>query len=362
MEMDDSYLTLLTPDGEFCRAHKQDIPYVIGEEIHFFPIMEQQRNKRMDTFIGRLKLKSVWMSTAALLVFLGTVVPVYQSNRAYAYMSIDVNPSIELGLNKDMKVVELTGYNKEGENIVSQISDWKKRDVSEITKRILTELKNEGFVKDEPIIISTVRTEKLAENVEQKLEQNILEIKQTVSNQQLEVNMVTITEAELEKAHELGVTAGKYQEDKRKLTEKKQNKAKQSNNKYTNKSKDDQTNNKNTGKPKDDQTNSKDTDKSEADQTYNEYNNSANNTDKAENQNIRNESNQSKIPPGQLKKQDESNINKYDQSTGKTTGQQKSSDQYKGEGSQNNKQNNPINKQSNDKRNSSNKEKNKKNN
>jgi hypothetical protein len=356
MEMDDSYLTLLTPDGEFCRAHKQDISYVLGEEIHFFPIMEQQRNKRIDTFIGRLKLKSVWMSTAVLLVFLGTVVPVYQSNRAYAYMSIDVNPSIELGLNKDMKVVELTGYNKEGENIVSQITDWKKRDVSEITKRILTELKNEGFVKDEPIIISTVRTEKFAEEVEQKLEQNILEIKQTVSNQQLEVNMVTITEAELEKAHALGVTAGKYQEDKRELTEKKQNKAKQSNNKYTNKTKDDQTNNKNTDKSKDDQTNSKNTDNSEDDQTYNKNNNSAN--EKAENQNIQNESIKNKIPPGQLKKQDESNINKYDQSTGKTTGQQKKSDQY--QGSQNNKQNNPINKQSNDKRNSSNKEKNKK--
>lgn len=36
MEMDDSYLTLLTPDGEFCRAHKQDLPYTVGDEIHFF--------------------------------------------------------------------------------------------------------------------------------------------------------------------------------------------------------------------------------------------------------------------------------------------------------------------------------------
>ncbi len=127
MEMDDSYLTLLTPDGEFLRAHKQDIPYSVGEEIHFFPIMEQQRNKLIDTYIGFLKLKSVWMSMAVLLIFLGTVVPVYQSNRAYAYVSIDVNPSIELGLNKDMKVVELTGYNEEGKKIVADFGLEEKR-------------------------------------------------------------------------------------------------------------------------------------------------------------------------------------------------------------------------------------------
>jgi hypothetical protein len=317
MEMDDSYLTMLTPDGEFCRTHKQDIPYSVGEEIHFFPIIEQQSNKRMDTFIGKLKFKSVWMSTAVLLVFLGTVVPVYQSNRAYAYVSIDVNPSIELGLNKDMKVVKLTGYNKEGEDIVSQISDWKKRDVSEITKRILAELKDEGFVKDEPIIISTVRTEKLAEKVEQKLEQNIKEIKQTVNNQHLEVNMVTTSEAELEKAHELGVTAGKYQEVKKELTEKKQNKAEsQKNNKYTDKVKEDQNNNRNTDKVKEEQNNNK-------------YSGKANANDNAKNQNSIEESNHNKIPPGQLKKQEETII----QSEVKITGQQKKS--YKDKEKQN---------------------------
>ncbi|MDF2859534.1 MAG: YkrI [Neobacillus sp.] len=304
MEMDDSYLTLLTPDGEFCRAHKQDIPYSVGEEIYFFPIMVQQRNKPKGTFIDIFKLKSVWMSTAVLFVFLGSVVPVYQSNRAYAYVSIDVNPSIELGINKDMKVVELTGYNKEGKNIVSQISDWKKRDVSEVTKQILTELKSEGFVKDEPIIISTVRTEKFAEKAEQKLEQNIKEIKQTVSNQQLEVNMVTTTEAELEKAHELGVTAGKYQEVKMEITEKKQNKAKNQNkNKYTDKSNDEQTNNKNTDKSKDEQSYNEYTDRSKEEQTNNRNNGNANANEKAKNQTIPKESNTDKIPPGQLKKQ-----------------------------------------------------------
>ena len=38
MEIDDAFLTLLTPEGEFLHARRQNQPYLIGEEIHFFPI------------------------------------------------------------------------------------------------------------------------------------------------------------------------------------------------------------------------------------------------------------------------------------------------------------------------------------
>jgi hypothetical protein len=36
MEIDESCLTLLTPEGEFLHARRQNQPYAIGEEIHFF--------------------------------------------------------------------------------------------------------------------------------------------------------------------------------------------------------------------------------------------------------------------------------------------------------------------------------------
>lgn len=36
LEINDLYLTLLTPEGEFLRARKLQQDYQVGEEIHFF--------------------------------------------------------------------------------------------------------------------------------------------------------------------------------------------------------------------------------------------------------------------------------------------------------------------------------------
>lgn len=209
MQIDDSYLTLLTAEGEFLRARKQERQYAIGEEIHFSPI---NLKPARSFFVKMAMSKPVWAAAAALMFFLGTFIPMYQSNKAYAYMSIDLNPSIELGVNKKMQVVEITGFNPEGKKVVSNLKNWKKKGVSELTKDILVEIKEEGFLDlNNQIIISTVRTEKVDKDIEKKLEENIKEIKEAATNQELEVTVMSGTEKELKKAHELGVTTGKYQ-------------------------------------------------------------------------------------------------------------------------------------------------------
>ncbi|WP_312472828.1 anti-sigma factor domain-containing protein [Neobacillus sp.] len=215
MEIDDVFLTLLTPEGEFLRANRQNQPYALGEEIHFFPIESGKPFKAIDIFKNIFKLKTVWAVMAAIIIFLSTSVPIYQNNKAYAYMSIDINPSIELGVNKKMQVIELNGYNKAGKQVISQLKNWNKKDVLDLTKVILAEMKNAGYINNnEHVIISTVRTKKPEENVEKELQKNIDKIKATVDSQHLELTVITATEKELDKAHQLGITAGKYQEKK----------------------------------------------------------------------------------------------------------------------------------------------------
>jgi len=224
MEIDDAFLTLLTPEGEFFRTRRQDHLYSIGEEIHFFPIESVKPTKSLDSLKNIFTLKTVWVLMAALFIFLGSFFPLYQNNNAYAYMSIDANPSIELGVNKKMQVVELTGFNKEGKKIISKLNDdWKKKDVSELTKSILVEMKNAGFItNNEHVIISTVRTKQPEEKAEKELLKNMSKIKETVNNQQLDLTVLTATEKEREKAHELGISTGKYQEKKSQSSQKKQ--------------------------------------------------------------------------------------------------------------------------------------------
>ncbi|WP_066066037.1 anti-sigma-I factor RsgI family protein [Neobacillus soli] len=228
MEIDEAILTLLTPEGEFLHAKRLNQPYIIGEEIQFFPIVSMKTSSNLISYLKNLfKLKSVWAVIAALFIFLGSFIPMYQNNKAYAYMSIDVNPSIELGVNKKMQVVELTGFNNEGKKIISQIDNWRNKDVSRVTQAILAEMKNEGFLKTkEHVIISTARTKESEKNVEEKFQQNMQAIKETVKNQHLELTLLTSTEKELKKAHELGITAGKYQENKIQSALKKRSKEK----------------------------------------------------------------------------------------------------------------------------------------
>lgn len=215
MEIDDAYLTLLTPEGEFLRAQNQKRQYIIGEEITFFPISSDIAPRSI-IMRNLLKRKTIWAICVmtALFIFLGSMIPMNQDNKAYAYMSIDVNPSIELGINKNMQVVELNGFNKEGKKIISAITNWKKKDVSQLAKNIITEMKKEGYLKsNQPIIISTVRTNGSEQQAEAKLNENLKEIKAKANEESLEVTVYKGTEKEREKAHHLGITTGKYYEN-----------------------------------------------------------------------------------------------------------------------------------------------------
>ncbi|WML43481.1 anti-sigma factor domain-containing protein [Neobacillus sp. PS3-40] len=223
IEINDAHLTLLTPSGEFLHAKNLNQSYTIGEELFFYPIQEPKKNS---TYIlsNLFRIKPLPAFLVAFLLFLGTFIPMYQTNKAYAYMSIDVNPSIELGVNKSMKVVNLTAYNLDGKKIISHIDDWKKEKVSQVAHSILNEMKKQGYLKENHvIIISTVRIEKTEKPVEKKLTESMNEIKETVKENHLQLTVLTGSEKEMEKAHHLGITTGKYQENKMQTSHKNEN-------------------------------------------------------------------------------------------------------------------------------------------
>nr|WP_263328241.1 anti-sigma factor domain-containing protein [Neobacillus sp. Marseille-Q6967] len=232
MEVNDSYLTLLTPDGEFLKAQKQDIPYSVGDEIHFFSLTAHNSSNRSFHFRKMFNIKTVWLSIASLLLCFGSFIPIYQSHKTYAYMSIDADTSIELGLNKQMQVVELTGFNNQTEKVISELDDWEKKDVTKLAPVLLEQLKDKGLINEsELVILSTVKTKELDDIAKAKLEKSINEIKQTVDHPKLEVNTYVTTKEEIMKAHDSGVSVGKYYEELNNSADKKDKKHKENSNK-----------------------------------------------------------------------------------------------------------------------------------
>jgi hypothetical protein len=309
MEINDTCLTLLTPDGQFLQARKPEHPYTLGEEVLFKPISQKRLAHH---FFG---YKQLSIAAAAMFVIIGSLIPVYENDKAYAYMSIDVNPSIELGINKNMQVVKLKAFNSDGQKIISHIGEWEKKSVTEFTQDVLKEMKNEGYLNDHhSMVISTVRTENPEEQTDKQLTEKIDQIKEIAKENSLKVTALNGTEKEMEKAHQLGLTTGKYKEAQIQSVKKKQKQPPQS---------------KASGN----------SEKAVQNGSPNQAVNQAVNQDETNgvnppisNQNSRsidqNKANENKIPPGQLKKTEEAPI----------------SNQPVIEPASNNKKNPPINK------------------
>ena len=204
MEINRRFLTVLTPDGEFLQIRRQNQFYKLGQEINFST--KELEKKR---FPFPMPLKIATTACAFVLIFI-SIIPVYQSTQVYAYMSIDINPSIELGMNENLKVVELIPYNKDGEKIVHMLSNWKRKDIDEVTMEILTEINKQGFTKkNHEVVVSTVFVKDQHKD-HHKLKKEIKVIEKEITKENLNVILVEASQKDREKAIEQGITTGLY--------------------------------------------------------------------------------------------------------------------------------------------------------
>ena len=212
MDINEDFLTLLTPDGEFLRACNHHKHYVIGQEIDFFPVSQNEKKFSLIDYLQGFRRKSV-LAAALLCVFIfAAIFPFFSEDKVYAYMSIDVNPSIELGVNEKFQVIEIIPYNNEGKLIIASIPKWKKKNIHELTSEIIHEIKVKGYIKNNhEVILATVSENELEKNENWKRE--MAEIKTIVSKEHLEIKVIEGSKEEREKAKEKGLTTGVYKEN-----------------------------------------------------------------------------------------------------------------------------------------------------
>lgn len=211
MEMNERFLTLLTPEGEFLRAHNHHNHYQLGQEIEFFPVeIDETKKSFLHPFFQSFKGKAIFSVALILMLTFASLLPLIGSNEVYAYMSIDVNPSIELGINDQFEVIEFVAYNNEGKKIIEQIKDWKKKNIHVLTNEILHEMKVQGYIKpNREIVIATVyKEEQQKKNTRWETEMN--EIKNAINRENLELKLVEGSREDRKQAIEEGLTTGQY--------------------------------------------------------------------------------------------------------------------------------------------------------
>lgn len=214
MEINKDFLTLLTPDGEFLRACNHHNHYQIGQEIDFFPVVQEERKFILTDFLQSFRGKNIFVAALLCIFIFATVFSFYSDNKVYAYMSIDVNPSIELGVNEKFQVIEIIPYNDEGKQIIASIPKWKKKNIHELTSEIISEMKEKGYIKNNhAVLLATVSDNENELEKNERWKKEMAEIKTIVSKQHLELKVIEGSKEEREKAKEKGLTTGIYKEN-----------------------------------------------------------------------------------------------------------------------------------------------------
>ncbi|TVX80789.1 anti-sigma factor domain-containing protein [Peribacillus simplex] len=206
------FVTLLTPEGEFLKTKRQERVYEVGEEITFSPA-KQKFTLAFSNFHSSFK-KTAVLSIASTFLILFSILPSYFSGPVSAYMTIDVNPSIELELDNDLEVLKLTGLNEDGKLVISQLRDWEGKDIKIVTNRIVETTKQLGYLKgNKQIVVSTTLLKKNKE-LDKNLKEDIKEISEqdNVSNTRMKV--IQATKSDRKQAREQGISTGKYLEKK----------------------------------------------------------------------------------------------------------------------------------------------------
>jgi hypothetical protein len=134
-------MIVLTPDGSFDKAETVE-GVDIGFEVNYEPIV--QRN------LGSvIRERFISMRTAALVcIFLIALLPLYfaiDKHEAYAYVDIDINPSVELEINDEYNVSGVKALNDDAAYILEQIHDLKGKKVQEAIDEIIHLSEENGF-------------------------------------------------------------------------------------------------------------------------------------------------------------------------------------------------------------------------
>ncbi|RJE91220.1 anti-sigma factor domain-containing protein [Paenibacillus sp. 1011MAR3C5] len=215
MSVHAKHAVVMTAEGQFLRAPLQGSPQ-IGEEIVF---EEEQSEPR------RVKWNRVSMRYAALAATLGIMLiaglayAFSATHPVVAYLTMDINPSVEIGVDGDEKVRRLRALNKDGEQIIAGIA-YKGVDVETVAAAILEQASKAHYL-DAPhkdiLITSVLLNGKkqpglefeslLTSRLDEKLQKWLGE--HTAANQAVTITTLSVPESLRVEADANGISSGK---------------------------------------------------------------------------------------------------------------------------------------------------------
>lgn len=118
-------------------------------------------------------------------------------------ISIDINPSIELGINRFNRVISVEGRNDDGEKIIETL-DIKFMDYTKAFQQIMEEKEIASLLSNDEVMTVAVIGE------EGKQSSQVLSHMQSCTKKRENTHCYYAHTEEVEKAHDMGISYGKY--------------------------------------------------------------------------------------------------------------------------------------------------------
>ena len=128
-----------------------------------------------------------------------------------AYVSMDINPSVELGVNAFDKVVSVEAYNDDGTKILGD-TDLKNYNISNAISTLVSHAISRGYIKEDGSSSIEITTSTDKDKIAIKLEESLKEVtNETLDNNAIEADVDTenVALVRRDEARKLGITPGK---------------------------------------------------------------------------------------------------------------------------------------------------------
>ncbi|MFS0752282.1 hypothetical protein [Oceanobacillus sp. 1P07AA] len=149
MERHRKYTILMTKDGSFVKGRVLSNQSEIGEEVVFRPIGNRQVMLRKHRGIP---WKVSLLAAAILLV----VLPMYflsHGEKTFAYVTVDINPSIEMQVDEEFEVQTIEAINDDGEEIIKSLNEYEHHSIEEVIREIIIESEDQGFASERNMVV-----------------------------------------------------------------------------------------------------------------------------------------------------------------------------------------------------------------
>ncbi|HDR7355488.1 anti-sigma-I factor RsgI family protein [Bacillus wiedmannii] len=202
MDIKKHSVVVLTPNGEFITCKRKGDSCVIGEEISFEE--QEQRTSRFSI--------PYFLKPASLLVacFLCVLFFFYNQpeEKVFAYVSVDINPSLEVSVTKDFRVIDLQACNDDGRHILKELKQWENKQLQEVIRTIIKQSQEDKYLtNDKQVMLTAVAKDK---SLAPKLEKVMKELKKEYELKHITVEYQNSTMQVRENAKKAGIGTGFY--------------------------------------------------------------------------------------------------------------------------------------------------------